>query len=311
MKKGTILGLILCLAIIFSISSLSFGQDEAPDWVRNARRSSETPLSIVSADGQVIANYQHGYLEVTGRGTQVTGVNKAQKIILAQEGARTNAYAKLGSFIRGVMVTERTTVEYGATKNYYARHELEETLVKNALILKETYQEISDGSIIGIVKLGYLLNGPQGLTGFLVAKNVPQRITGTDRPFVAAETPPAPAEPYTGLIVDAGGLKVVPALFPKVLAKSDGRAVYSAGMVNNPEVLMLGSGRYESNVERARNIKNKDGTKFVGDNPLVVRGVASEKGSSVVVSDDDAVEIYGADVASRFLRGGKVVFVLN
>jgi len=159
--------------------------------------------------------------------------------------------------------------------------------------------------------MGYLLNGRKGLSGFMVDNGVPQEEAQSDNLFVPSSSTPKPAETYTGLIVDASGIGITPDLFPKILAESDGRVVYSAKVTRDPDVLVNGSVRYARTIENAKEIKNDGGKLFFGNNPLVVRGVKAANRSSVVVSDEDALKIYAADLKSKFLRDAKVGFALK
>jgi hypothetical protein len=114
-----------------------------------------------------------------------------------------------------------------------------------------------------------------------------------------AEATPAKAG-STGLIVDASGLKVTPALAPRVVDE-EGKEVYGAAEVNTDKA-KHGLAAYVKDAEAAK----KDPR--VGDAPATVKALALAKGSNtdVVISNEDAKKAREAQVAE-----GNVVFVVQ
>lgn len=304
------------VALVFAATA-TWAQSPAPNWVTQARQGGGgSPLSqeIRSSNGTALTNYVHGYIEVTGYGAAKRTGNAAQEMILAMDAARTIAFAKLSETIYGVRVKGKSMVRDGVASGQIVVKDLEAALIKNAITLEEGTQEGPKGETVGVVKLGYLLNGPNGLAGAIVSQEraladlrLPEEETFMP---ASAPPPPPPSQPYTGLIVDAGGKGLAPGLFPKILAAGDGRVLYSAASVNDPDVLVNGLVRYAPSEAVARNLEGSGGP-MVGANPLVVRAAAASGDISAVVSDEDAVKIYGADLKSKFLGKGRVVFVIN
>lgn len=104
----------------------------------------------------------------------------------------------------------------------------------------------------------------------------------------------------TGLIVDARGRKLTPALAPRVLDDS-GRELYGPSALA-PEARARSGAAYARDVEAAR----RELKERVGERPLVVTAVEAS-GSDVVVKAGEAEGLRGA----RFLAEGRVVIVTD
>ena len=104
---------------------------------------------------------------------------------------------------------------------------------------------------------------------------------------------------FTGLIVDAVGLKAKPALIFKVL-KPDGTALYSGEYVKPNFFRNFGTASYTRSIEGAK----KD--QKVGDNPLVIRATGlNVTGTEVTVSEEDLQRMQAENL--WFLLEGRVV----
>jgi hypothetical protein len=124
---------------------------------------------------------------------------------------------------------------------------------------------------------------------------------------------PAPDAPvvegnYTGLIIDARGLKVQPAMAPRIL-KADGTPIYGVGNFDLDKVVEQGLASYYRDMDAAR------ADKRAGNNPLIVRPIGVYRRAvattDVVLSDADAAKLLAEDAKTRFLRQLKVVFVVD
>lgn len=112
-------------------------------------------------------------------------------------------------------------------------------------------------------------------------------------------TPPLEATPATGLVIDARGLKVVPALSPKVLDDA-GRAVYSVDSLSASARKSGGVAAYvESLDEATKSLK-------AGDRPLVVKA-AKSAGADLYLPAETVARL--ASVPPAALAEGRVVIV--
>jgi hypothetical protein len=112
---------------------------------------------------------------------------------------------------------------------------------------------------------------------------------------------PAPAGP-TSLIVDATGLKVAPALAPRLLDET-GQVLYGPASLGEAARKSSGVAAYARGLDAAR----RDLAARLGDRPQVIKAVRAE-GTDLVVSAADA-----ANLAARpaFLAEGRVVIVTD
>ena len=104
---------------------------------------------------------------------------------------------------------------------------------------------------------------------------------------------------YTGLIVDAVGLKAKPALSFRIL-KPDGTPFYEREIVKPTFFRTYGTASYTRSIEGA-----KKETK-VGDNPLIVRATGMDvNGTDIRISEDDLTRIQAENL--WFLLEGRVI----
>jgi hypothetical protein len=104
---------------------------------------------------------------------------------------------------------------------------------------------------------------------------------------------------YTGLIVDAVGLKAKPALAFRIL-RPDGTAFYEREIVKPNFFRTYGPASYSRSIEGAKQASK------VGDNPLVIRAAGMDvNGTDVRISDEDLGRLTAENL--WFLLEGRVV----
>jgi hypothetical protein len=111
---------------------------------------------------------------------------------------------------------------------------------------------------------------------------------------------------YTGLIVDARGLKAGPAMNPKILDEG-GLEVYGAAFVSREYAVQQGMSGYAAGLEAAKCQSR------VSDHPLIVKGLkATVPGfSDIVISNADATKLRSASQNLSFLKQCRVVIVVD
>jgi hypothetical protein len=111
---------------------------------------------------------------------------------------------------------------------------------------------------------------------------------------------------FTGLVIDATGLKVKPAMAPRIV-DPQGNEVYGTGMVNREYAVQQGLVGYARAVADAQ----RDGR--VTDRPLVVKGTKAlgTRSSDVQVSDATAQQIREAAQHLSFLEQCRVMIVVD
>ena len=110
----------------------------------------------------------------------------------------------------------------------------------------------------------------------------------------------------TGLIVDAKGLGVRPAMAPKIVDEN-GNEVYGSRYVSREWAVQIGMVGYDKDVTRATTNDR------VTSNPIVVKAVrvAGANKADVVISNADAAMIHAASQNMNFLDKCKVMFIVD
>jgi hypothetical protein len=194
-----------------------------------------------------------------------------------------------------------------------------ETLVENAIVTSDQIRTKVEGAIRGfrIVDTRYMSSGDVEvdvevpLTGILSDAILPplQAFGGSGMPAAggeaASETPTAGGA-VSGLIVDARGLGLRPAMAPKVVDEQ-GNEVYGSKFVSREYAVDIGMVGYEKDINRAA--KNDR----VASTPMVVKGLQASgpNKTDVVVGAADAAKIQNTAVNANFRQHCKVMFVLD
>jgi hypothetical protein len=252
-------------------------------------------VSITSGDAQMkgAANWSEGILTAPGFGAPRPGVSKAQAKILAATAARMDAYRNLLVILKGVHITSERTVEDTLVTSDKITGKVE-GIIRGAWQIGETTYD-DDGSA--------RLTMAIGLWGPMLDRLLPKTGFGTKASLLDPSIERPVAE-VTGLIVDASGLSVTPALAPRVVDE-DKALVYGAEFVDREAAVAISLVGYETDMVSAR----KNGR--AGKNPLVVKGkeVTGPSSSNLSISSMDGVRIRVAASKSTFLNQCKVVFV--
>ena len=105
----------------------------------------------------------------------------------------------------------------------------------------------------------------------------------------------------TGLVIDARGLKVTPALAPRVLDEA-GKALYSVDSLSADARKISGVASYVQSLEEAKKSLK------AGDKPLVLKA-SKANGSDLQLDSADAMKLLATNAG--FLAEGRVVIVTN
>ncbi len=122
----------------------------------------------------------------------------------------------------------------------------------------------------------------------------------------ATSTHPLPNQVFTGLVVDARGFKVKPAMSPKLLDES-GQEVYGTGYVSREYAVEHGIVGYAKDLESAKQNER------VADNPFVVKGVSvsGANHTDIVIRNTDAQTLLGMKENLSFLDKCRVMVVVD
>lgn len=221
--------------------------------------------------------------------------NPAQARAMAERTAQVVAYRNLLEAVKGVRIDSTTLVENFMVTSDVIRTEVS-GIIQGATIMDKKY--MSDGSVE--VTVGMKLTGT--LADALLPKTPPTPPTG----LTGTLTPAAPGQVYTGLIVDARGLGVRPAMVPKIL-NEEGKEVYGSAWVNRDYAIREGMVGYLKDPIAAQTNPR------VTDKPLMVKAlkVSGDARVDVVITNADAAMIHGAAQNLSFLEKCRVIILVD
>jgi hypothetical protein len=249
------------------------------------------PVSGVNWAGQVI--------RATGAGApDLKAASPAQARLGAERAALADALRNLLAQVKGVAVDG--TRKLGEMMEKDEVRLKVEGLVRGYKVVGKRYY--SDGGVELDVEV------PVALLTDVVDPDptqVPlvQALPPSPPPMPALEPGPKrdPEVASTGLVIDARGLKVMPALAPRVLDDA-GKALYTVDSLSAEARKTTGVASYVQSLEEARKSLK------AGDQPMVVKA-AKASGADLHLASDDARKL--AATTGTFLSQGKVVIVLN
>lgn len=265
------------------------------------------PLQLALAADPAPNALTQGLIEATGLGTVDAGktANRVQARLLAKRAAVVDAQRNLLEMVEGVRVTSGTTVKDAQLQSDLIANRVK-GLLQGAFTIDESIVE-DGGEYLAEVKLGVCLDA--SLAQCRARPTLSQIVYQTlDKPAEGekfeAPTPVDTVPGITGLIVDATAVDFEP-YFDVRLVTSQGKEVYGPGHF---DVL---SG--EDWLHWARSVGSaRDKTDLVGDNPLVVSAAGLTDDSRILLADDDAVQIFRANLDNDdFLGKGRVIFVVR
>ena len=269
----------------------------------NARKTRKTLLGIAvwaalfvdgraSADEKsVVEKLEHGEVNWTEKTVLATGSgapnlklnNVAQVRLAAERAAKIDAYRNVLETLKGVKVTAKTSggdqLENGQIKTQV------EGIIRGCKTVDTRYY--SDGGVDVVIKCP--LDG--GLSTVLAPVKEHKDVSTKGE------------QKYSGLIIDAIGLKAQPALSPRVTADG-GQEIYVPEMVNPNNLRLHGAAAYTRSVDDA---KQND---RVGANPLIVKATSiGDMPSDIKISAEDAQKL--KDQNLTFLAEARVVIATD
>jgi hypothetical protein len=248
----------------------------------------------VGSTGKV--DWTTGVLTAVGIGAPpAQPANAAQARAMAERAAQVVAYRNLLEAVKGVRVDSTTTVENFIVTSDAIRTEVS-GIIQGAMIMDKKY--MSDGSVE--VTVGMKLTG--ALADTLLPKTLPTPPTG----LTGTLAPGTPGQLYTGLIVDARGLGVKPAMAPKIL-NEDGKEVYGSAWINRDYAVREGMVGYLKDPVQAQTNPR------VADKPLMVKAlkVAGDARVDMVITNADAAMLHNAAENLSMLQKCRVIILVD
>jgi len=243
-------------------------------------------------------DWSNQVIRATGIGASNPNLPLPNQRASAIRAAKLDAWRNLLETVQGVTLTSETTVENAMTTSDIIQTKVQGIVKGTTMVGEPKY--LSDGSVEVTMELP--------LNGALVDAVLPTQLNG--QPWVAGQPLPSTAQPsaavFTGLIINAKGLGVRPAMAPKVLDEA-GNEVYGSRYVSREWAVQMGMVGYDKDINRARTDDR------VTNNPLVVKAIKTSgpNKADVVVSAADAAAIQGAAANQNFLDKCKVMFIVD
>ncbi|MBR1885064.1 MAG: LPP20 family lipoprotein [Schwartzia sp.] len=250
--------------------------------------------------------WENEVVYAVGHGRQ-PNINEQGADDLARQAAIMDAYRHLVGAVQGVQVDAESVMEMLMLKQDTVRNKIA-GVVRGASIVDEG--KLPNGSYY--VKMVAPLYGVNSVAAAALPEVMPKQ--PVPPPAVTApvitqvEIQEVKSVRYTGVIVDAGGLGLMPAMSP-VIYDTNGRAVYGASNIDVNFAIGHGMVGYSKSVSDANSNSR------IGTNALVVKAVSVKGGSNstnpvnVVISPEDADRILLSNQDGGYLQKGAVLFV--
>lgn len=276
------------------------------------------PTSSTPLGQKATVNWTDGLILVEGAGTAPKGLTEAQARLRSLGAARADAQRLLAAAISGIQVDAETTV-----RNYELQDDTVRTkvvgFIRGAVPVdgSERVERQNDGSFIIRVTYSMPLYGDKGLATIVYpelaernAQKQPQPQPSPQpqpqpQPQPSPQPTPTPTKSYTGLIVDARGLKYSPCMAPKIL-QEDGREVWGTFTTTTEFANDVGIAAFVKRLEDATTLKDRG-----APDQLLIKAVktAGPAQCNAVIKNSDAATIRAANEGKSFLQEFKVTFL--
>ncbi|PIE66849.1 MAG: hypothetical protein CSA23_06815 [Deltaproteobacteria bacterium] len=181
------------------------------------------------------------------------------------------------------------------------------TLARNAPISHR--EDLPDGTLE--IELTMKLTGGFGqfvLPGEIRQVETVTTVTGVTPEKEGIANPAAPEKdtPYSGLIINAAGIRAKPALVPIIVDES-GEIVYGPAFVSREFVVSRGMSGFATTLEGARTDRR------VGKHPMVVKAIRSRSSETtdIVIANADAARLRSSVAHLDFLKACRVCIVMD
>ena len=264
---------------------------------------------------EAIEYKENGYINWTTGIVQAKGVgaplkkssdNSSISNMKVLSDAKNDARHNMMKTIKSVRINSVKKARNYATINNSVAKQLEEIILK-AKENEKIRKYLSDGTVEVYLRLS--------LYGGFAQLFLPQEIRQIESiKQVAIEGKTSSSSPsktsnlknYTGLVVDATGISVNPAMAPRLLDE-DGKEVYGATFASREFAVQKGMSGYSKDIKTAKTCPR------VGTNPLSVKGLRTTGlgNCDIVISNADASILRNSSEHLAFLKKCLVIIVLD
>ncbi|MGL1935819.1 MAG: hypothetical protein OCD01_12395 [Fibrobacterales bacterium] len=259
---------------------------------------------IQSVDGVGTVDWNKRVVTAIGIGVPNPSAPAVAARPMAIRAARQVALRNALELIKGIHINAETTVENFMVKSDVIQSQVE-GYIRSFNMGDPKY--MSDKSIEVTVEVP--------LSAELLKKVLPQTVaqpTATvpvaePTEIVASDVKPLPNEQFTGLIIDARGLGVIPSLGPKLFDES-GTEIYGSAHVSRAFAVKWGMAGYAKTPEQAKEMVDR-----LGKNPGIIKAKKGTGASrcDLVLKNKDAESIVAAAESMKFLADCRVVILVD
>ncbi len=261
----------------------------------------ETQTEIIETITVGEIDWTNWIIRAKGRGTPSDEVSqKPLASSMALKTAQIAAYENLLKTIQEIRIESNTKVKTILVVDETIRNQLHVMSRKTQLVKKEY---MSDS---GTVEVTIEMSLKNGFSQLILPQDIKQiePIKTNKRTPSNISTTTNSSNLYTGLVVDARGLDVLPAMSIKLLDENN-QEVYGSAYASREYAVQQGMSKY------LKNMTSAVADKRVGNNPLIVKGLKTGTIglSDIVISNTDASKLLSASENLSFLRECRVIIV--
>ena len=301
MKKIILFGLV--------VSVLGFSPLRAQDCAGVGCLPQEAQNQCTKNFREGCIDWANGVFYAVGFGVPNTKFKSAaQRNYSAKVAAEQVAMRNLLRLVETTLLDSETTVQDGMLESDRIRTKIKGKIRNVQMVGAPRY--MSDGSVNVIMKMQMrevvkVLADDSGIKAFSAPHEIkdPQAIGSTSTAIGSTSTA---SGVFTGLLIDARGTEISPALSPKVL-NEDGDVIYGFANVDRQFSLEQGMMGYLKDPQAARSNER------IKDRPFEIKALNSsgKNNADLVISNADAVRLRQMNREQSFLREARVMVVLD
>lgn len=248
----------------------------------------------VAENGKI--DWSNGIVEAVGVGAPPKNpINLAQARAMAKKAAIIAARQNLLETVMSVRIDSKMLIQNFVTRSDLIHTEFQR-FIQHPQVVDISY--LPNGQVKATVAIK--LTGP--FADMLLPKSI-RDIHSVKQPKMPSKEE---AKAHTGIVLDCRGLKIRPAIVPRIVDE-DGNEVYGGKYVNRKFAVQKSMGGY------VRGLKAAQANPRVANSPLTVKAIRPAKSgpSDIVISNSDADAIREDPRNLRILQECRVMIVLD
>ncbi len=253
---------------------------------------------VTGEDGDGSVNWEARVIVSRGIGAPNPDLPEAARRPGAIRAAQMIALRNALETVKGIYINSSTTVQNFMTTSDVVTSQVNGYLKGFEQKGRERY--MSDGSVE--ITMEIPLDGIGGITDMVLGGSVGESPLTTK--FEGKKSKKETI--FSGLIIDCSGLKIKPALSPKVYDE-DGKEIYGSTYVSKEWAVKYGVVGYAKTVEGAAKLDR------VGEKPGKIKALkaSGENNTDIVIASKDAEDVRSAAKNLKFLSECRVVFIVD